>query len=419
MSLDKTDLAARFHERFGQPPRWVVRAPGRVNLIGEHTDYNDGFVMPMAIDRAVWIALRPRADRRVSVFSVDYSEQREFSLDELKANDQGGWIEYLRGTAWSLQDAGMKLVGWEGVLQGDVPLGAGLSSSAALEMAAARALAVAGSIPWDAAQMAKLGQRAENHWVGGNCGIMDQLISAAGRAGHALLIDCRSLETQPVPLPPGTAVVVLDTATRRGLVDSAYNERRAQCEAAARFFGVKALRDVTIEQFEQKAGGLDGVVAVAEASGRVRACSNQGDFAAISGAGKHAPYTLTEQRELMFRRARHVIGENDRTFRAAEAMRRGDAVELGRLMAESHRSLRDDYEVSSDALNAMVECAAAHPACFGARMTGAGFGGCAMALIQAEAADDFTAKTAAAYQEKTGRKPAVYVCQATNGAEVV
>jgi galactokinase len=209
---------------------------------------------------------------------------------------------------------------------------------------------------------------------------MDQLISAAGRANHALLIDCRTLDTQPVPFPPGTAVVVLDTSTRRGLVDSAYNERRSQCEAAAKFFGVSVLRDVTMKQFQQKAGRLDDVTR---------------------------------------RRALHVIGENDRTVQAAAAMRRGDAVETGRLMNESHRSLRDDFEVSSDALNAMVECASAHAACYGARMTGAGFGGCAMALIRADAAADFVAKTAAAYQQKTGHKPAVYVCQATNGAEVV
>jgi galactokinase len=379
MPIEKADIVAQFTKRFGQSPRWVIRAPGRVNLIGEHTDYNDGFVLPLAIDRAVWIALRPRDDRRVAVYSIDYDEAREFSLDGMQ-NEKAGWIEYLKGTAWSLQDAGFKLTGWEGVMQGDVPLGAGLSSSAALEMATARALAAAGNLDWNPAKMAKLGQRAENKWVGVNCGIMDQLISAAGRAGHALLIDCRSLETQPVPFPPGTAVVVLDTSTRRGLVDSAYNERRSQCEAAAKFFGVSVLRDVTMEQFQRAADKLDG---------------------------------------LTRRRALHVIGENDRTVQAAAAMRRGDAVETGRLMQESHRSLRDDFEVSSDALNAMVECASSHEACYGARMTGAGFGGCAMALIRADAAADFVARTAAAYEKKTGHKPAVYVCQATSGAEVV
>ncbi|MEN6449236.1 MAG: galactokinase [Thermoguttaceae bacterium] len=379
MPIEKADVTAQFTRRFGEPPRWVVRAPGRVNLIGEHTDYNDGFVLPLAIDRAVWIALRPRTDRTVAVHSLDYHETGQFSLDGLDRGEPG-WIEYLKGTAWSLQQAGHRLDGWEGVLTGDVPLGAGLSSSAAVEMATARASAAASGLAWDPATMAKLGQKAENQWVGVNCGIMDQLISAAGRVGHALLIDCRSLEMKPVPLPPGVAVAVLDTSTRRGLVDSAYNERRSQCEAAARQFGVRALRDVTIEQFERSADGLDAVTR---------------------------------------RRARHVISENERTVRAAEAMRRGEAAELGRLMGESHRSLRDDYEVSSDALDAMVDCAMAHEACLGARMTGAGFGGCAMALVRAESAEDFAARTAAAYQTKTGHTPAVYVCQATNGAEVV
>ncbi|MCE5266785.1 MAG: galactokinase [Planctomycetaceae bacterium] len=379
MPIEKADLVAHFTRRFGEPPRWVVRAPGRVNLIGEHTDYNDGFVLPMAIDRAVWIALRPRNDRTVAVYSADYDETSEFSLDTLQRG-KAGWVEYLKGTAWSLQQGGHRLVGWEGVLAGDVPLGAGLSSSAAVEMATARALAVAGLLDWKPAAMAKLGQRAENQWVGVNCGIMDQLISAAGRADHALLIDCRSLALTPVPLPSGVAVVVLDTSTRRGLIDSAYNERRGQCEAAARQFGVPALRDVTFAEFQRSAKSLD---------------------------------------EVTRRRARHVITENERTVRAAEVMRRGDAAELGRLMAESHRSLRDDYEVSSKALDVMVECATAHEGCLGARMTGAGFGGCAMALVRAEAAQDFAAKTATAYERKTGNKPAVYVCRATNGAEVV
>jgi len=389
MPIEKQHVAAHFVNRFGQSPRWIVRAPGRVNLIGEHTDYNDGFVLPLSIDRAVWIALRPRGDRRVVVHSIDYDQTAEFSLDAL-SREKAGWIEYLKGTAWSLQEAGHRLTGWEGVLMGDVPLGAGLSSSAALEMATARALAAASNLAWEPAAMAKLGQRAENQWVGVNCGIMDQLISAAGRADHALLIDCRTLECQAVPFPPGVAVAVLDTSTRRGLLDSAYNQRRAQCEAAARFFQVAALRDVTMEQFQQSAGQ--------------------------SERGKMPRLLLDAVAQ---RRARHVISENDRTLRAAVAMRRGDPSELGRLMHQSHESLRDDYEVSSEALNAMVEIARAHRACHGARMTGAGFGGCAVALIHAEAAEDFAARTAAAYQQRTGHAAAVYVCRATNGAEVV
>jgi len=331
----------------------------------------------------VWIALRPRGDRRVACHSLDLDQTTAFSLESIgedTRNEGTGWAEYLKGVAWALQQAGYTLGGWEGVVAGDVPIGAGLSSSAALEMATARVFAVTSGLPWDATTMAKIGQRAENEWVGVNCGIMDQMISAAGVAGHALLIDCRSLETQAVPLPPGTAVVVLDTATRRGLVDSAYNERRAQCEAAARFFGVPALRDVSVAQFQAQADRLDDVTR---------------------------------------RRARHVVTEDDRTLDATEAMRQGNAVELGQLMNASHTSLRDDFEVSSDELNAMVACAIRQEACHGARMTGAGFGGCAVALVRAGVAHDFAAAVAACYQAATAITPNVYVCAATNGAEVV
>lgn len=400
MTVCREDLRVLFEARYGGAPQWVVRAPGRVNLIGEHTDYNDGFVLPLAIDRAVWIALRRRDDRRVVVESADFNARAEFCLDELgeeygqrlecrqrpeptgpaESRQTGAWTEYLKGVAWSLQGAGCQLSGWEGVVRGDVPVGAGLSSSAAVEMATARAFAAASDLMWDPARMALLAQKAENQWVGVNCGIMDQLISGCGKAGHAVLIDCRSLDIQQVPLPPETLVVVLDTNTRRGLVESAYNQRRAQCEAAARTFGVKALRDVPLVEFQRRAGELDAETA---------------------------------------RRARHVITENERTLQAAAALRHADAVTAGRLMNHSHRSLRDDYEVSSEALDAMVEAAQAHPACYGARMTGAGFGGCAVALIKADAADDFTAFTAAEYTRRTGKSPSVYVCKATNGAEIM
>ena len=356
-----------------------MRAPGRVNLIGEHTDYNDGFVLPMAIDRAVWIAGRPRDDGRVVGHSLDLDQAVEFSLVGFR-HEKAGWGEYLKGVAWALQEAGYVLRGWEGVVAGDVPIAAGLSSSAALEMATARVFASVSDLAWDAATMAKLGQRAENQWVGVNCGIMDQMISAAGRAEHALLIDCRSLETQLVPLPMGTAVVILDTATRRGLVDSAYNERRARCEAAAEFFGVTALRDVSQVQFQAQAGRLD---------------------------------------DLTQRRARHVITENARTLQAVEAMCRGDGVEMGQLMDKSHASLRDDFEVSSEELNHMVACARLEAGCYGARMTGGGFGGCAVALVRADDAHNFAHSVAACYQATTGITPNVYVCTAANGAEVI
>jgi galactokinase len=392
MSLQQTVREA-FAARYGEPAPVVVRAPGRVNLIGEHTDYNDGFVLPMAIDRAVWIALRPRRDRQIHVHSLDLDAVERFDLADLRHTDSG-WIEYLKGVAWALGEAGYALQGWEGVMAGDVPRGAGLSSSAAIELATARAFhAVSGfdwdapaeagafhvvsGFDWDAPAMARAGQRAENDWVGVNCGIMDQMISAAGQAGHALLIDCRSLGAQAVPLPAGTAVVILDTATRRGLVESAYNERRAQCEAAARYFGVRALRDVSVEQFAAQAAGLDDVT---------------------------------------LRRARHVITENARTLAAADAMRRGDAAGLGRLMDASHTSLRDDFEVTNDALNVMVACAQQAPGCYGARMTGAGFGGCAVALVDAERATVFAEAVADRYQTQTAIAPAVYVCTAADGA---
>jgi galactokinase len=373
-----------FEWRFGTAPGFVIRAPGRVNLIGEHTDYNDGFVLPMAIDRAIWIALRPRGDGEVWVRSMDFEETSDFTLDAFERAD-GGWVEYVKGVAWSLQEAGYGLQGWEGFLAGDVPRGAGLSSSGALELAAARAFVCAASgagkdVPWEPKAIAKLCQRAENEWVGMRCGIMDQMISATGRAGHALLIDCRSLEIDAVPLPPATLVVVLDTATRRGLVDSAYNQRRVQCEAAADFFGVEALRDVCPEQLEGRAHELD---------------------------------------ETTRRRARHVVTENQRTLEAAEAMRRGDAVEVGRLMNASHASLRDDFEVSSYELNTMTACAQGEEGCYGARMTGAGFGGCAVALIDAASADAFAERVVSRYRDTTGIRPRAYVCRATDGARVV
>ncbi len=378
MSLQQK-VIAEFERRYGQAPTLVVRAPGRVNLIGEHTDYNDGYVMPLAIDRAVWIAARPRADRYVTLYSLDFEQMAEFSLEEI-VKRENLWVEYVQGVAWALQEVGHSLAGWDGVIAGDVPIGAGLSSSAAIELAAARTFAAVAGIDWNAPEMAKLCQRVENEWVGVKTGIMDQMISATGVKDHAVLIDCRWLYLDAVPLPAGTAVVVLDTATRRELVTSAYNERREQCEAAARFFNVPALRDVILPQ-------LDAVQDLLEA--------------------------------VVYRRARHVVSENQRTLDAANAMRAGDPETLGRLMNESHSSLRDDFEVSSDALNLIVDCAREHAACYGARMTGAGFGGCAVALIRADAAEDFAATVAGAYQQRSGRQPAVYVCNATDGAAVV
>ena len=357
MASLQQQVTAEFEKMFGQAPAHVIRAPGRVNLIGEHTDYNDGFVLPMAIDRAAWIALRPRTDGRVIVHSVDFDQKAEFTLEYLsKAGDE--WIEYVKGVAWALLENGYQLTGWEGVIAGDVPIGAGLSSSAALEMATARAFALVSGFEWNPPVMAKLGQMAENKWVGANTGIMDQMISASGRADHALLIDCRSLDTELVPLPPGTVVVVMDTATRHQHTESGYNERRQQCEEAARYFHAAALRDVTIEQFEAKAGGLNDITR---------------------------------------RRARHVITENARTLEAAEVMRQGDAKRMGELMDASHISMRDDFEISREEMDTMVALAQGHIACYGARMTGGGFGGCAVALVNADHAQAFADTVAASY----------------------
>jgi galactokinase len=378
----RTRVVRDFERRFGERPALLARAPGRVNLIGDHTDYNDGFVLPMAIDRAAWIALRPRSDSHVALHSIDFDQDTEFDVaGELERG--GGWQEYIRGVAWALrQSAGntsRALCGWEGVAAGDVPLGAGLSSSAALELATARAFAGVCRLPWNPKEMALISQRAENEWVGVKSGIMDQLISASGEAGHALLIDCRSLATRAVAIPPRVSVVVLDTATRRGLVDSAYNERREQCERAAQFFGVRALRDVSAAMFAARADEMD---------------------------------------PLMRRRARHVIGENARTLDAADSLARGDMARVGALMDESHASLRDDFEVSRPELDTMVRVAREQEGCYGARMTGAGFGGCAVALVAAAAADRFATEVATSYYRNVGLTPAVYLCSAAPGASL-
>ena len=378
MSLEHT-VIDHFKQEFGEMPAFVVRAPGRVNIIGEHTDYNDGWVLPMAINRAIWIALRPRTDQQVVIHSLDFDETASFALDALQRGPNH-WVEYIKGMAWVLQEAGYALTGWEGVMTGDIPIGASLSSSAALELATARAFASVSGWAWQAKEMAKLGQQTENRWMGVNCGIMDQMISATGQAAHALLIDCRSLDIEPVPLPSGSVVVVLDTMTRRGLVDSAYNERREQCEAAARFFGVPALRDVSVQEFEAQASQLD---------------------------------------ELTRRRAQHVVTEDERTLQAVEAMRQGNAARLGQLMNESHRSLREEFEVCGEGQHIMVEIAQRTEGCIGARMTGGGFGGCSMALVEANLAHEFAHQVAQAYHKQTGLMPNVYVCEATNGAEVV
>jgi len=375
--METKNLEQSFSNHFNAKPELIVRAPGRVNLIGEHTDYNDGFVLPMAIDHAVWIALSPRADSQVRIRSLDLEVDSAFDLHSLAKGE--GWLEYIKGVAFELQKAGYELKGFDAVMTGDVPRGAGLSSSAAVELATARAFAAVSGFAWDAAQMAIISQKAENEWVGVNCGIMDQMASAASKEGYALFLDCRTLEVQHAPLPENVSVVILDTSTRRGLVDSAYNERRSQCEEAARWFGVKALRDVSVNELE-KENGLS---------------------------------------EIVMRRARHIVTENARVLEAVQVMKAGNVKRLGELFNASHASLRDDFEVTNEALNQIVECAQEQSSCFGARMTGAGFGGCAVALVQEENAQEFTEAVSAAYKQRSGLDASVYVCKASEGASLV
>lgn len=369
-----------FRQIFGYPSRRLFRAPGRVNLIGEHTDYNDGYVLPMAIDRAVWVAAAPtdRGDRtvRLAALSLD-SAEHAFSLDDLQPEPVARWANYVRGVLAMLERAGHRLEGLDLAYAGNVPIGAGLSSSAAVEVAVATAARDLFGLEISDLELARICQQAEHEFAGTQCGIMDQLISVAGREGHALLIDCRHLSWEPVPLPANVAAVICDTGKRRGLVDSAYNERRAQCEEGARRLGVAALRDLDVDTFEARADDLP---------------------------------------PLLRRRCRHVVHENDRTLRAAEALRQGRVGAFGQLMNQSHASLRDLYEVSCEELDLMAALAQSQPRCWGARMTGAGFGGCVVALVERDALAGFTRTMVTLYERQAMRTPALYVCQPSAGA---
>lgn len=379
MSLKET-TSALFTRHFGYPATHTIQAPGRVNLIGEHTDYNDGFVLPCAIDYQTVISCAARDDRQVRVIAADYDNQSDtFSLAApITPHETQQWSNYVRGVVKHLQKRCPDFGGADLVISGNVPQGAGLSSSASLEVAVGKVFQTLYQLPLDGAQLALNGQEAENQFVGCNCGIMDQLISALGKKGHALLVDCRSLETRAVPMPQGAAVVIINSNFKRTLVGSEYNTRREQCEAGARFFGVPALRDVTLAQFNQAAGELDPVVA---------------------------------------RRVRHVITENARTLEAAEALARGDLKMIGRLMAESHASMRDDFEITVEQIDTLVEIVkAAIGDEGGVRMTGGGFGGCVVALVPENRVDSVRQAVAEQYQARTGIKETFYVCTPSEGA---
>jgi galactokinase len=381
--MDIVSLKAEFQRYFSREPQ-IFRAPGRVNLIGEHTDYNEGFVMPAAIDFYTWVALAPRSDSKVSVRSDSFAETISFDLgDRLAARHN--WSDYVLGVIDQIRRAGRTIKGADMLIQGEVPMGAGLSSSAAIEVATALAVLSANHQPLERMQLALLCQRAENEFVGMRCGIMDQFISCNGRRDHALLLDCRSMEFKLLPLPQETRMVICNSMVKHQHASGEYNQRRAACEEGVRILkqnlpSIRSLRDLTPADLEQHRDKLP---------------------------------------EMVYRRCRHVVTENDRVERAATRLEQNDLNGFGELMARSHISLRDDYEVSCRELDILVELANQQVGIYGARMTGGGFGGCTINLVEASRADDFRAEMTAAYQGATGLKPQIYISSAADGAAQV
>jgi galactokinase len=379
-----SDLQEKFQKRFGGRPR-IFRAPGRVNLIGEHTDYNDGFVMPAAIDFACWTAIAPRDDHRLNIYSENMNEPAEVDLDDLDPRPSGNWSDYPVGVMVMLQRAGHRLPGANLYIQSDVPLGAGLSSSAAIEISVGYACLKLAGGPIDLVQLARIGQRAENEFVGARCGIMDQFTACHGRAGEAIMLDCRSMEYRAVRLPNTVDLVVCNTMVKHQLAAGEYNARRGECEEAVKRLvsvlpSVRALRDVTVDQLEKNRGLLT---------------------------------------DTLYRRARHIVTENARVISAAEALERGDSADLQNLMAASHQSLRDDYQVSCAELDAMVEIANRQPGIQGARMTGGGFGGCTINLVDKKSTEKFRSAVSTEYRSASGYTPDIYVCHASAGVQEV
>ena len=374
-------LRTLFRDSFGATPTLVTRAPGRVNLIGEHTDYNDGFVLPCAISKQTMVAVRPRDDGVVNIVAGDLDgASTSFSLyAPILPDANSPWSNYVRGMASLLQSEGLEFPGIDMAILGDMPQGAGLSSSAALENASGLAFAtLAGQPDFDRTRLAQIGQRTEHEFAGCKCGIMDQLVSARAEAGSALLIDCRSLEGQPVAIPADVAILIVHSGVSRGLVDGEYNARRAQCEAAAAYYEVEALRDLDTLPDQ---GALDPVA---------------------------------------WRRARHVITENARTLAAADALKRSDLASLGLLMAESHASMRDDFEITLPAIDQLVAILAdAIGDAGGARMTGGGFGGAVVALVAEDRLDPVIDAVRQHYQTPDGQPPEIMVEQPAAGASLI
>jgi galactokinase len=377
-------LGERFAQLFGESPR-MYQAPGRVNLIGEHTDYNDGFVMPAAIGFYTRVAAATRADRKLVIHSENYSERVEFDLDHLPAAGAGHWSDYVVGVVRVLGLSGIRVAGVNLLVNGDVPQGAGLSSSASIEVAVGYALADLTGQRIDRTKLALLCQRAENEFVGAQCGIMDQFVSSYGKRDQGLLLDCRSLEYRLLPLPHEIPLVISNTMVRHSLASGEYNQRRAECEAGVQELtkylpNVRMLRDVTLANLETY--------------------------------GQKLP-------EPVMRRCRHVITENARVLQAADALETKDLKAFGKLMRQSHQSLRDDFEVSCTELDLMVELGEQVNGVYGTRMTGGGFGGCTITLIRADCVETFQRTVGEGYERVTGCKPEIYVCSAADGVSQV
>ncbi|HEX6291324.1 MAG TPA: galactokinase [Herpetosiphonaceae bacterium] len=381
----RVQLARLFTQVFDAPPTLFTRAPGRVNLIGEHTDYNEGFVLPAAINRAAYVAARPRDDRQLRLYARQKDEHATLALDELKPDLVTGWAAYIAGMADFLQQAGHTLTGADLMIDGDVPQGAGLSSSAALEMAIGATLLALAGHEIDRVQLAQVGQRTEHHYIHVLSGIMDQLISALGKANHALLIDCRNYSTQPLPLQRDVQIVVCNSKVKRELAHSGYNQRRAECDEAVRLLRavlpeITTLRDVTPDHLDQHADLLP---------------------------------------ENVLKRARHVVTENARVLESAEVLRRGDLQRFGALMNEAHASYRDDFEASIREIEVLVHAAQTLTGVYGSRLTGGGWGGCTVSLVADEAVERFCSTVSTIYEHEVGYTPDIYVCTAADGVEVV
>ncbi len=377
-------ILTKFKEVFGSGEEkiFIVRAPGRVNLIGEHTDYNEGFVLPIAINREIIAAFSLRQDRLISLYSSNFSSFCQFCLDRVSCAENVAWANYIKGVIYFLQEKGVKLSGMNMVLEGNIPIGAGLSSSAALEMVTALALQIANGFAMKPVEIVKLCQKAENEFVGVNCGIMDQFASLLSEKNRALFLDCRNLEYKLIPLAQEVGIVVCNTGVKRSLAHSKYNERKRECMEGISLLRkflppINALRDVTIDDFEKYK--------------------------------HHLPENIRK-------RCRHVVYENKRVIESVAALEEGELKKFGALMNESHQSLKDDYEVSCEELEVMVKIAREIDGVLGVRMTGAGFGGCTVNLVEKKSIGQFQKTLIKEYEKETGIQPEIYICQAENGA---